>query len=324
MDSRLNTKRILVFLAFAFGVPWTAALVLYLTIGMEDMEKAQGLANNIAIATPWLANLAARLITKEGWRHLMLRPNFRRGWQSYLAAWLLPPVLIIGGGVVFYLLFPLTYDANLTLVRKDMSTSPLLSGMTNPWVGLLITLLLIMTIEVPIRAIPTLGEEFGWRAYLLPKLVKYFAGRTNENPSQSGNLNAASVRKAALLVGLIHGVWHWPLMLMAASLIPWVPVLSLLLYLVFTCSLSVLLSWVTLRSDSVWPAMIVHGLLGRIINLTLYPLQGTGIPLVGPDPTGLIGGLGFTLLALMLLYSRKAYAGINVPGSVRESVTAGA
>jgi hypothetical protein len=67
-------------------------------------------ANYIFISTPALANVATRLITKEGWGHLWLRPNFRRGWRFYLGVWLLPLLAVMVGGAIFYLLFPQSFD----------------------------------------------------------------------------------------------------------------------------------------------------------------------------------------------------------------------
>jgi membrane protease YdiL (CAAX protease family) len=313
MDTHLNTKRILIFLAFAFGIPWTAALVLYLTVGAGDLAKAQALANRISIAIPWLANVAARLITKEGWGQLMLRPNFRRGWRSYLAAWLLPLLAVIVGAATFYLLFPHSLDSNLSEVQKLVKGTPS-AAVGNPWVILLAITLTNMIISVPIRAVTSVGEEFGWRAYLLPKLVERFAGAEHASASAEGSAradghDAAGARKAALLVGVIHGVWHWPLILMSAKFTPGVTFLTPLIYLVFTCSLSVLLTWVTLRSDSVWPAALGHGMLCFYSAMAMYTLKGPAIPLLGPGSSELIGGMGFTILALVLFFSRRAFAG---------------
>jgi hypothetical protein len=81
-----------------------------------------------------------------------------------------------------------------------------------------------------------------------------------------------------------------------------------LVYLVLTCSLSVLLCWGALRSGSVWPAAVGHGTLNATSVLPAYLQQGPALPLLGPAPTGLIGGLGYLLLALALLFSRKALA----------------
>lgn len=291
MDTGLTTKRILIFLAFAFGIPWVAALVIFLS-GMLAANPAQGgaLANYFFILTPWLANIATRLITKEGWGNLMLRPNLKRGWRFYLAAWLLPFLATLVGGAAFYLLFSQSFDPNLGVLQKLIANTP--SAAVSPWLVLLSMSLSILIISSPINMVVSMGEEFGWRGYLLPKLVERFAGGS---------------RKAALLTGLIHGVWHWPLILMTASLVPGVTFLTPLVYLVLTCTMSVLLSWVTLRSGSVWPAALGHGAVNAASSLPGYLLKGPAIPLVGPDPTGLIGGIGYVLLALVLLFSRKAF-----------------
>ena len=105
-------------MALAVGIPWTAALVLYLTLGATDLIKAAMLANLIFISTPALANVATRLITREGWGRLWLWPKFRRGWPFYLAAILLPFLATIVGGAIFYLVFPQFFDPNLGEVRK--------------------------------------------------------------------------------------------------------------------------------------------------------------------------------------------------------------
>jgi membrane protease YdiL (CAAX protease family) len=311
MVTQLNTKRILIFLAFAFGIPWTADLALYLTSGRDDLLMAGLLANYIfTIWSPALANVATRLITKEGWGHLMLRPNFRRGWRSYLAAWLLPFLAIIVGAAVYYLLFPQFFDSNIGEMRKLLaSLLPPLATWTaaaNAWAVVLALTPLIMIILVPIFALVSFGEEFGWRAYLLPKLVEHFASTSAEDPAHTSRRYATAARKAALLVGVIWGVWHWPGQFLFA---PGTSILSSLLFLVSICSLSVLLSWVTLRSDSVWPAAIGHSTYNQALALPMFSVKGPANLLLGPYPSGLIGSIGYIILALVLLFSHRAFAG---------------
>jgi len=132
---------------------------------------------------------------------------------------------------------------------------------------------------------------------------------STEDPAHAGTYNTAGARKAALLTGVIHGVWHWPLILMTASLVSGGTFLTPLVYLVFTCSLSILLSWGTLRSGSVWPASVGHGTVNTASALPGFLLKGQAIPLIGPDATGLIGGIGYTILALLLFFSSRAFAG---------------
>ncbi len=310
MSANLNRKRILIFLAFAFGIPWIAALVISLSGMMGNNPiQAMGLVNTIFILTPWLGNIAARLVTGEGWGNLGLRPNFKRGWRFYLAAWWLPLLATLVGGAVFYLLFPQSFDANLGVVQKLVEGTP--SAAVSPWMILLSMTISIMFVSALINTVVSMGEEFGWRAYLLPKLVERFAeGESGSDGTPSaGNGYSTGARKAALLTGLIHGVWHWPLILMSASLVPGVSYLTPVVYLLLTCSMSMLLSWAALRSGSVWPAALGHGALNGTSALPGYLLNGAAIPLLGPDATGLVGGIGYTILALVLFFSRKAFAG---------------
>jgi membrane protease YdiL (CAAX protease family) len=299
MNISLTTKRILIFLGFAFGIPWTAALIFALT-GVWDNNPLQAvtLANLFFISTPVLANVATRLVTKEGWGHFMLRPNFRRSWRFWMAAWLLPLLAAVVGGAIFYLLFPQSFDPNLGEVRKLTASVPALAAI-NPWLIVMSVAIQSVLIAVPINSVASLGEELGWRAYLLPKLMERF------NDSEHTMVGA---RRMALLVGLIHGVWHWPLFFLSTKLDSGSAFPFPLVYLVFTCSMSVLLSWVTLRSGSVWPAAIGHGAVNATSALAGYLLlKGTVLPILGPAPTGLIGGLGYLTLALVLLFSRATF-----------------
>ena len=302
MDISLNTKRILIFLGFAFGIPWAVALVIALT-GVWDNNPlvAMTVANLVFISTPVVANIATRLVTKEGWGGFMLRLNFRRNWRFLLAAWLLPLLATVVGGVIFYLLFPQSFDPDLGVVRKLTASIPSVAAI-DPWLIVIFMAIQGVLITVPINSVVSLGEELGWRAYLLPKLMERFAGA--EHVSRSGMVGA---RRMALLVGLIHGVWHWPLFFLSTKLDSSSAFPFPLVYLIFTCSMSVLLSWVTLRSGSVWPAAVGHGAINATSALAGYMVKGPAIPLLGPAPTGLIGGLGYLTLALVLLFSRTVF-----------------
>jgi membrane protease YdiL (CAAX protease family) len=275
--------------------------------------QAMTLANLVFISTPVVANIATRLVTKEGWGRFMLRPNFRRSWRFWLAAWLLPLLAAVVGGVIFYLLFPQSFDSNLGEVRKLTASVPAVAEI-NPWLIVMSMVIQGVLIAVPLSSIASLGEELGWRAYLLPKLMERFAGAEHanasaEDPTYACHPAMAGARRMALLVGLIHGVWHWPLFFLSTKIDSSAAFPFPLVYLIFTCSMSVLLSWVTLRSGSVWPAAIGHGAVNVTSALSGYMLKGPAIPMLGPAPTGLIGGLGYLMLALVLLFSRTQFTG---------------
>jgi uncharacterized protein len=313
MVKDLNTKRILIFLAIAFGIPWATALVIFLSSLMaNDPAQAVGLANIFFIATPWLANIAARLFTREGWGNLWLRPNFRRGWRFYLAAWLLPLAAVIVGAAAYYLLFPQSFDANLAQVANLFASVPAMADI-NPWLMMLFLVVQSAIIAVPINAVASMGEEFGWRAYLLQKLMARFAGSEEaiasvEASNGTTGFPAAAARKAALLVGLIWGIWHWPLFFMSMRIDASTRLLFPLVYLLSACALSVILSWVTLRSGSVWPAAVGHGAINAFTGLAALTLVGPPNSLLGPLTGSLIGSVGVFILALVVYFNRKAFA----------------
>jgi len=329
MNNPLNTKRILIFLAFAIGASWAVALLIYTSSMMENSPiTAMNLANYIIIMTPALAHIATRLITKEGWGHLWLRPNFRRGWRFYLAAWLLPLLAVVVGAATYYLLFPQFFDPNLGPLQKLFASSPSAAA-ANPWTLMLSVILQSAIIAVPINAVASIGEEFGWRAYLLQKLMAHFAGAGTARASADvsthpSSFSAAGARKASLLVGLVWGVWHWPLILMSMKIDPNTPLLYPLVYLLSTCALSVLLCWVTLRSGSVWPASVGHGAINAFAGLVGYTVKGPANMLLGPSTGGLISSVGFFILALLLLFNRKAFAVDEEVPSERVSAVVGA
>jgi hypothetical protein len=74
MDTNLDTRRIFIFLGFAFGIAWIAGLIIYLTGGLTNSPQiAPGVSLALllmAIVYMWapaLGNILTRLITREGW-----------------------------------------------------------------------------------------------------------------------------------------------------------------------------------------------------------------------------------------------------------------
>ncbi len=87
----------------------------------------------------------------------------------------------------------------------------------------------------------TLGEELGWRGYLQEKILRRFG------------LNGGF-----LLLGLIWGYWHAPVILMGFNF-PDHPVLgALVLMPIGTVFLGIFMGWVYLRSRSIWITALAH------------------------------------------------------------------
>jgi membrane protease YdiL (CAAX protease family) len=93
------------------------------------------------------------------------------------------------------------------------------------------------------------GEEYGWRYYLQDRLLALFGGY-----------------KGMLLVGLIWGLWHAPLMMMGMNF-PAEPFLPAnLIYLLYTIIMSVIFGYAVIRTGSIWIAVLLHALTDMMVS----------------------------------------------------------
>jgi len=307
MISTIDRKRIFIFVAISYGISIALGIALYFNGGVIGSspfgltQLASVLMAGLMFA-PLVANIVTRLVTREGWFNTLLRPNFRRGWRFYLAAWFLPVLATIAGGAIYFLLFPTRFDLSMTSMRETgMSPEDMNAGMY-----LIVQVSMILAVNAPLILLLGFGEEFGWRAYLLQKLM----------PLGS--------RKAVLLVGVIHAVWHYPFILQGYEygFSYWgAPVVGALVYVVFVLYLNVFLSWVTLRSGSVWPAALGHSVINASVLLMRPFVGGDSHWLIGPAPMGIVGGLGYALLALLIFFSARALAPIASPAPADKALS---
>jgi membrane protease YdiL (CAAX protease family) len=296
METKIETRRILIFLAFAFGIAWLTGLAIYLTGGLTDSPQlAPGLSLALVLMAttymwaPALANIFTRLITREGWKDTWLRPHFRKGWPFWLAGWFLPSIMTLAGAAVFFVLFPQYYDSSLTAAKQLAARMP--AGVNlSPWLVIAIQFIQGILLAPILNALATFGEEFGWRAYLQPKLMPLGG------------------RKAMLWIGLIWGVWHWPVIFMGYEYgfsYPGYPWVGPLLFLWVTFGLGIFFGWLTLHGKSVWPAVIAHGAVNGFAAAAVLFTIGDPNPLLGPLPVGIIGSLGYAAVALAIFFSRR-------------------
>ena len=86
MNPKIELKRLLIFLGFAYSISWGTALVIFFTGGLENsplimientsISLAYLLLATIYMFGPALANILTRIVTKEGFKDLALKPNF--------------------------------------------------------------------------------------------------------------------------------------------------------------------------------------------------------------------------------------------------------
>lgn len=286
--NKLNIRRVAIYLAIAFGFSWSVALVIYQTggiAGSAPVTPGSPVTWAVPLLTlymlgPAIGNIGARLLTGEGRKNLWLRPHFRQGWKYWLIAWLLTPLMVLAGGLLYFLFDPQAFDLYAMSGEGAGDTA------VTPSIILLNTGIAIL-ISPLVNALPILGEEFGWRGYLQPKLLPL------------------GERKMYLLVGLIWGIWHWPAIWMGHNY-PGYPLLGSLAMIWFCLISGTFFGWAALRGGSVWPAVIGHGALNGMANIWLLFLAGETNPLIGPVVVGVVGSVFFAVAAgVIFLTSRR-------------------
>jgi membrane protease YdiL (CAAX protease family) len=217
-----------------------------------------------------------------GWK-----PVLKGNMKLIMTAWFLPAVLTALGTAIYFLIFPGHFDLSGAILNEaapNALEALEAQGITYP-MYVLITSAGCLTYAPLINMFPAVGEEAGWRGYLYPELKKLY-GR----------------KKGILLGGVIWGAWHWPLIWLIGYEYgmdyPGFPVAGILTMVVACTSIGCLLSWLRLKTGSVWPCAVAHGAINAISNAAV-PFCTIGATLAGPSPLGLVAGLPCLLLAAL-------------------------
>jgi membrane protease YdiL (CAAX protease family) len=186
---------------------------------------------NISILVPLSPSLIAVLVTVFAFG----RPGLGEMFKGR----------VIGGlnlrwSLVALLLFPVVAAAGLLI--HSLFGGPSLGLRTTALLPQVIVILLI-----------SLGEEFGWRGFALPRLQERF-----------------SALNASLVLGLVWGFWHFPAFLIGAG----VPLdMPFAMFLLWTVLATILMTWVYNNTGgSVLSAILMHSAANATFNyLPLLP-----------------------------------------------------
>jgi uncharacterized protein len=287
------------FLLFAFGLSWLFVLPLWLTgasLG-SPLVTAVGLA---MMLTPTLGVLAVRLYGRRRgqpgttWREWAGRTGLslgeRRGRTFALLAlaWFGTPLLAVAAIALSAALGLLAVDLDgLSLFRRDLATAT--QGQALPMAPEVLAAVQIAStvlITPLINSIPAFGEEWGWRGWLLPRLMPLGTWR------------------ALLVSGVIWGAWHAPLTLRGYNY-PELGAWAAPMFVIFCVVFGAVLGWLRLYSGSVWPAVIGHGALNASGVLVLLVGDAADPPnLAVAGITGLVGSALLAVIAAVLFKRR--------------------
>lgn len=205
--------------------------------------------------SPAVASVIARISLREGFKDISLR---LRG------EWVVPAMLIAWFWPVFcgFATYGVAWMAGFTRFAWTSSNSQFgswgpenlvgfsIAGMPPPR-AFAIRLVACLFFAI-VACLQSFGEELGWRGYLLARLFH------------------ARIPVPVFWNGLIWGLWHIPFYLADKSPrrnLPESPAVSLFFFVASTVALAYLVSYLRLRSGSIWPAVLAHASCNVIFTL---------------------------------------------------------
>jgi membrane protease YdiL (CAAX protease family) len=242
--------------------------------------------------SPALAAFATKAIFGEKIRDLPWKWGaVRYPWLGYLIpiAYTLPVYLVVWfGGLGGF--------ADADFVKRLAEQF----GWSNLSPGLTLTLFVLLTATLGLvgKTSRALGEEIGWRGFLVPELAKVvgFSG-------------------VGIISGLMWAVYHFPVLLFAdynAGTPAWY---GLTCFTLMVVADSFILAWLTLRSGSLWPAAIFHGSHNLFIQSIFTPLtRDTGPTKYIIDEFGIGLVVTITIAAIVVCRRRTEVATRRSPG----------
>ncbi len=271
-------KQIALFLVLTFVLSWAfmfgAAIPAMRQVTPESPKEVQAIAASLLALVmffPTIGVLLTRLITKD-WTDCKLRLNLKGNAAPYLIGWFGPLVLTIIGTAIYFAVYP-----------QRFTTA---TFMQSPWNFLLLLVAPLLNL------VNCFGEEWGWRGFLFPKMRE---GR--------------SFNCTAILVGLIWGIWHAPIIAYGHNYGKvWGTdplgdiVLAIIGMCVFCIILTFLFGYISEKADSVWPAVLAHGSVngGAGLGLLFLTSPEAANAFIGPTPVGIIGAIPFILVAFWI------------------------
>jgi CAAX protease family protein len=254
--SRVAWGHVALFAFLSYAIAW--ALILPFIPNVLDLIRAHETPAELdvsavavfAMFAPMIAALVMRIfVSKEGLKG-SLGPL--RKWRFYGLALVLPAVLVT-------LAIGITEVAGWGHFTWDED------------VPLPLEYVVLALIALTFGSVLTFGEEYGWRGYLLPKLLPL------------GEV------KAAIVVGLIWGPWHAPMLAAGLNYSSVNPLAAIGIFVVTATALSLLLTRAYLAAGgALLVPVIMHASFNRFGDTLTNTDHLSGDPLL-VTPGGLVG-----------------------------------
>lgn len=201
----IEKREIVLFSAIIIGL---SSLICFISYKLDNSNLSI-----ISVFTPSLLALIFTAIAKgrKGVHDLFIKQTIKRTSIKWL--------LLSLFGIPLMASFAILTDLNFDVSRFGLRTTQLMP-------------------QIVVIVLIALGEEYGWRGFLLPKLMSQF------NLFHSG-----------IILGLIWGFWHFPAYLIGTG----VPLeMNFMIFLLWVLLATLLISWIYYYTRNVFTSILAH------------------------------------------------------------------
>jgi len=233
-----------------------------------------------ALSTIIILSLTASIRGEGGLRRSLKKYGLRLGKVAYIFAGAAIPYIIYGIGCLIAIAmgFQVVNPVVEALKGKEIVEKIPLSSEAL----LVLALLNSLTIGASVNALVALGEELGWRGYLFDELLNV----------------TGSFYKVSIIVGIIWGVWHAPLIVFLGHNYPHHrDIVGVTFFTVLCVVWSIILCRLKERSESIIPPSVMHGVLNALGGLMIFTIRYDDE--LWTLPVGVIGLLSSVIILLL-------------------------
>ena len=171
-------------------------------------------------------------------------------------------------------------NLHLTPLRRIYPTIP-------HWTFSILYFLYLATAGVVMSCVWAVGEELGWRGFLVPELAKL-----------------TSFPRVALASGAVWAVWHYPSIAFTDYHGTGPLWYSLVCFTVMIVGISFFMAWMRLKSRSVWTGMIAHASHNLFVQ-AWFDSQTRHARLTDLWTTEFGAGLALSAIVLAIIFYRR-------------------
>jgi membrane protease YdiL (CAAX protease family) len=240
-------------LTYVLFVLLFSSVFYFLVIRAKHLGAGVGL---YVVGIMWCPALAAfatlkvnhRSLSDLGWKW----PGTKYALMSYYI-----PLLYVG---IAYLIVWVSGLGGFPNHEFVVSLTTRMGLRVSPAVSVIIYVLLAGSFGMARGLSTALGEEIGWRGFLVPELFK-----------------TVGFTSTALITGIVWSLWHYPILIFAdynSGTATWY---ALACFTVMVIAISFVFAWLRLKSGSLWTGALLHASHNLYVQTIFTPLtKNTG------------------------------------------------